>query len=145
MGRVHHKPIPPGNPPTQKPWMLQGASKTSSLAGALSGQHRAAVPVVHHPPATIPGVSELGGKAREQIVQVLQAGCSTSGLPEQLQITCGPTGALGSNKSPVTKTDSGQAGGWDVDHGVLGSPLHQTRPSLNTETVSSGAPYVCSA
>ena len=60
LGRVHHKPTPSGNPPTREPWTFQGAPETSSLAGALSAQHRAAVPVAHHPPATTAGVSELG-------------------------------------------------------------------------------------
>lgn len=139
MGSVHHKPTPPENPPTREPWTLQAASKTSSLAGALSGQHRAAVPVVHHPPAATPGVSELGGEAREQILQHLGAAAV---MPEQPQVMCGPTGAAGVQQISSDKNrqwESRQTVGWAWAAGGWAHP-YQTRPSLNTETVSPGAP-----
>lgn len=73
-------------------------------------------------------VSELGGSQRANITgfagrlrHLGLPGAAADSVWAQ-RVRWGPT------NPPVTKTDSGQAGGWDVDHGVLGSPT--TRPDL---------------
>ena len=94
LGRVHHKPTPPGNPPTREPWMFQGAAWLGRCLPITELQSR--WPITHL--QLRQGSANLGNDQRAHITGsagLLQHLRAVAVMPERPQITYRQTGTAG--------------------------------------------------